>query len=129
MKQALIAGALVLVLGIALYSLQHLGQSGESGDGTLMVYCAAGVKKPVAEIARRYRDELGVDVQIQYGGTSTLLSQVQIAKRGDLFIAADETAVEAAREKGAVHEVLRSGGAVPGDRRRGGQPEIDRLDR
>ncbi|MGI9239821.1 MAG: molybdate ABC transporter substrate-binding protein [Verrucomicrobiales bacterium] len=106
MKQAIIAGALALVLGLALYSLQRLGESGESDGETLMVFCAAGLKRPVSEIARRYQEEFGVEVQLQYGGTSTLLSQVQIAKRGDLFIAADDSAVERAREKGAVREQL-----------------------
>ena len=38
-----------------------------------MVYCAAGIKKPVAEAAERYREEFGVEVQLQYGGTGTLL--------------------------------------------------------
>ena len=106
MKQGIVAGALVLVLGIALFSLRNLSDSGESGEGALMVFCAAGIKRPVAEIAARYQEEFGIEVQLQYGGTSTLLSQVQIAKRGDLFIAADDRAVEVAREKGAVREVI-----------------------
>ncbi|MFT4546129.1 MAG: molybdate transport system substrate-binding protein [Verrucomicrobiales bacterium] len=106
MKQAVIAIALALILGICVFSLQNLGNPGEERGGKLLVFCAAGVKKPVAAIARQYEEEFGVKVQLQYGGTSTLLSQVQIAKRGDLFIAADDTAVEAAREKGVVREVL-----------------------
>ena len=106
MRQALIAAGILLVLGLCLFSLKNLAGPGDEVEDTLVVFCAAGIKKPVAEIARRYQDEFGVEVQLQYGGTGTLLSQVQIAKQGDLFIAADDTAVATAKEKGAVREVL-----------------------
>jgi molybdenum ABC transporter molybdate-binding protein len=106
MKGVGIAIALALLLALLLFSLKRMGESGSSNGGTLMVFCAAGVKKPIVEIAKQYQEEFGVEVQLQYGGTSTLLSQVQIAKRGDLFIAADDTAVAKAGEKGATRETL-----------------------
>ena len=107
MKQLVAIVALVAVLGGAIFPLNHLGGSGAgAGDEDLMIYCAAGIKKPVAKIAAMYEEEFGVRVQLLYGGTGSLLSQVQVAKRGDVFIAADDTAVETARDKGAVREVV-----------------------
>ena len=70
------------------------------------VYCAAGMKKPAEAIAAAYREEYGVKVNFQFGGTVALLSQIESAPRGDLFIAADEHAIGLARKKGLIVETL-----------------------
>jgi molybdate transport system substrate-binding protein len=77
-----------------------------SSEKSLVVFCAANLKKPVEAVADQYRRETGVQINLQYGGTGTLLSQLQIAKQGDLFIAADDGAVNDARSKNLIHEVL-----------------------
>lgn len=72
----------------------------------LVLYCAAGVKPPVEQIVKMYKEEYSVDVRIQYGGSGTLLSNLSIAKRGDLYIAGDDSYIETAREKGLVAEAI-----------------------
>ncbi len=79
--------------------------SSQSGV-SLIVYCAAGLKKPVETAARQYESETGTRVSLQYGGTGTLLSQLQVAKRGDLYITAGEGAIEDARRLNLVRESL-----------------------
>lgn len=96
---------IVLVLGLAFLTWRYFDGRG-GGERSLMVFCAAGIKKPVAEIAERYREEFGVEVALQYGGTGTLLSQLKLAKRGDLFIAADSGAVADATRLGVIDEVV-----------------------
>ena len=86
-------------------------QSADAGDGgsparELVVYCAAGLKPPVEAVAREYQEATGVTVQLQYGGSGTLLSNLRVAGKGDLFIAADESYIRAAREFGLIEEVL-----------------------
>ncbi len=107
MKAAL-AILVALALGIGLLLLAHRGGNSGSGDGrqSLMVFCAAGIKNPVSAAAERYRDEFGVEVGLQYGGTGTLLSQLQVARQGDLFIAADELSIAKGREAGVALEVI-----------------------
>jgi molybdenum ABC transporter molybdate-binding protein len=106
--KALIAILVALAIGIgALVLVHHGGRTGSGGGGSaLAVYCAAGLKEPVSAIAERYEDELGVEVNLQFGGTGTLLGQLQVAKKGDLFIAADDLAVAKARESGVGQEVI-----------------------
>jgi molybdate transport system substrate-binding protein len=70
----------------------------------LTIFCAAGIKKPVEEIAAAYQKETGTEVRLQYGGTGTLLSQLKIAKQGDLFIAADDGAMADAKKLGVTKE-------------------------
>jgi len=71
----------------------------------LVMYCAAGIKPPVEAVARQYEREYGVPVQLQYGGTGTLLANLRVAKVGDLFLAADSSFTRLAREQGLLAEV------------------------
>jgi molybdenum ABC transporter molybdate-binding protein len=72
----------------------------------LTFYCAAGLKKPVEEVARAYEKECGTRVQIQYAGSGALLGQIQIAGTGDLYLAADDSYLDTAREKGLLAETI-----------------------
>jgi molybdenum ABC transporter molybdate-binding protein len=112
---------LLLVLGFILYRLGQPtsqpargpaeGASPEAATGTgapggLFMYCAAGLRAPVEQIAADYEREYGVDVQLQYGGSNTLLSQAEVSKIGDLYLAADTSYTERAVEKGLVKETI-----------------------
>ncbi len=76
-----------------------------TGDTTLVMFCAAGMKAPVSEIARRYHEEYGVTVQLQYGGSGTLLSSLEVAP-GDIYLAADSSYTTLAVESGLVAEAM-----------------------
>lgn len=73
---------------------------------SLTVYCAAGLKKPIEALAKQFEAETGIPVSLQYGGTGTLLSQIQVAKQGDLFIAADDGSLADAQKLNIVLESL-----------------------
>jgi molybdenum ABC transporter molybdate-binding protein len=77
-----------------------------AGQPPLIVYCAAGLKPPVERVAAEYERAYGVRVQLQYGGSGTLLSNLRVAGVGDLFLAADASYVETARSNRLVAEVL-----------------------
>jgi len=72
----------------------------------LVLFCAAGLKPPVEAVARRYERTYGIPVQIQYGGSGTLLSNIRVSHLGDLFLAADESYLKSARELGLVAETI-----------------------
>ena len=72
----------------------------------LLLYCAAGIRPPVEAAARQYQQEYGVEVQLQYGGSQTLLANIEASKRGDLYLPADDSYLQAARDKGQVQETL-----------------------
>ena len=46
--------------------------STEGGKRELLVYCAAGVKKAVEEIAGKFEQELGVNVVLEYASSGVL---------------------------------------------------------
>ena len=73
----------------------------------LLVYCAAGIKPAIEEAAAAFeREPFGVPVRLQYGGSGTLLNNLQIAKRGDIFIPADESYLDLARRHGIVADTF-----------------------
>lgn len=91
-------GSIVLLAGVIVFLIitappdaqpSFCGTGPSHIRGPLLVYCAAGMKKPVEEIVRRWEAETGVHVEVQYGGSGTLLSNLKIARVGDVFIAAD----------------------------------------
>ena len=72
----------------------------------LLLYCAAGMKPVVAEAVKNFRKETGIEISVQYGGSGTLLGNLQVAKKGDLYLAADISYIEIARSKGLLAEAI-----------------------
>lgn len=130
------AGSIValVVLGYLLFSAALDSQAGSTGTNTptnrghktankaalaatpatdsdatapLVVYCAAGVKAPIEAIAQAYEKErFGSPIQLQYGGSGTLLSNLRVANRGDLYIAADTSYIDLARQQDLLDEAI-----------------------
>ncbi|MEQ6120479.1 molybdate ABC transporter substrate-binding protein [Reichenbachiella sp. MALMAid0571] len=80
------------------------GQGNKEAAEELTMYCAAGMKPAVEQIAKAYQKEYGVNVNLQYGGSGTLLSNILVANQGDLYLAADESYIQKAQEKGLLDE-------------------------
>lgn len=72
----------------------------------LVFYCAAGLKTPVEETARQYEQEYGVPIRLEYGGSGTLLSKLRVTDSADLYLAADETYVDLARQQDLLAETI-----------------------
>jgi molybdate transport system substrate-binding protein len=68
----------------------------------LFLYCAAGLRPPVAEIAEAYRAERGVEVECDYAGSEVLLGRLKIAKRGDLYLPGEGVYLDQAAAAGLV---------------------------
>lgn len=100
--------SIVVVFGSYLYwrgSRRRAGGSGEQAK-QLLLYCAAGMRYPMEQIVNDYQRESGVRVQVQWGGSGTLLSKIEIAKTGDLYLAADDSYTGKAAGKGLAREQL-----------------------
>ncbi|SKA92490.1 molybdate transport system substrate-binding protein [Prosthecobacter debontii] len=107
MTRKLILFCLVLAAGaLVFFGLNSKRFSSSSAHKTLTVYCAAGLKRPVEELAAQYEKEFGVQVSLQFGGTGTLLAQLRVASQGDLFLAADEGAMDEAQKLKVIREVI-----------------------
>lgn len=112
----LVVGGALAIGGLAVLLRTDFGvlepsKGGPGGVGSanrVALYCAAGLRFPVEEIARQYEQEYGIAVEIQYGGSDTLLNQIEVNKfdTGDLFLAADAWYADQARQRGLAAEIM-----------------------
>lgn len=68
----------------------------------LLLYCGAGIRPPVQEIAEAFESEHGVKVVTDYAGSEVLLSKIKLARRGDLYMPGDKHYVEQAATEGMI---------------------------
>jgi molybdenum ABC transporter molybdate-binding protein len=100
-------GAIGLLIALMVWNQSPPSNpSGSPASRPLVVFCAAGIRGPVETIARQYEHEYGTPIQLQFGGSGTLLNNLRVAQRGDLFIAADSSFVSLALSNNLVNEVL-----------------------
>ncbi len=81
---------------VALLAFDPARWTRRASETSLVVYCAAGLKVPVEKAAREYEEAYGVEVQLQYGGSNTLLASLQVSDRADLYVPAEDAYVESA---------------------------------
>ncbi|HSH16166.1 MAG TPA: substrate-binding domain-containing protein [Verrucomicrobiae bacterium] len=106
-RVTLISSLLLLGVLSALLLWNSGSRPGSAGDQeTLLLYCAAGLKPAVEPTVRDYEEATGTRVQVQYAGSGTLLSNLKVAGRGDLYLAADNSFLESARASGIVAEII-----------------------
>jgi molybdenum ABC transporter molybdate-binding protein len=65
----------------------------------LIVYCAASNKSVLEAIRGDYERDYKVPLQIQYGASQTLLASLEVSATGDLYLPADDSYLELARER------------------------------
>ena len=68
---------------------------------SLTVYCAAGVRSAVEEMAKKFETEMGVSVKLEYANSGVLANRLKIDKEGglasaDIYIPADYTYIKKA---------------------------------
>ena len=104
---------LSIVLIIVLLGLMKMmsSKTADLSKDELVIYCAAGIRLPVAEITKNYTEEFGVPITIEYGSSgeleSKLLQDASYKKeRAHLYIPADVSFSKRTIEKGLTFESL-----------------------
>lgn len=97
---ALRIGALLAILGGA-YGL-WLTTSSVHSPKTLLVYVGAASKPPTEEVIRLYEKKTGVKVEAIFGGSGYILSQMKLAKRGDVYFPGSSDYMEKAKREGDI---------------------------
>ena len=106
-SSSLLAAGSVVIAATLILSLAMLGRrSGGDSAKPLTLFCAAGLSQPTEQIVAAFQRECGVQVQVQYGGSNTLLGQIEAGGMGDLFLVPEEMYADLARKKGLAQEVI-----------------------
>ncbi len=77
-----------------------------SPQASIVLFCAASNRAVMEAIREDYEQEFNRSVQIQYGASQTLLSSMKVSGAGDLFLPADDSYLELAKNEGLVAEVF-----------------------
>jgi len=96
--------ALFIGLSIALY-WQTAGDRSQIGP-PLIVYCAEALRVPLEAIKIEFEKETHQPVELRYGASQGILTQLQLSHQGDLFLPADDSYIELAKLKDLIAEVL-----------------------
>lgn len=100
-------GSVVLaVVLVALLRPFPRQQVSPGGKGTLLVWVAASQRAPMEQAARAYEQRSGCRVELSLGGSQSLLANLEISKKGDLYIPADDSYLAPARAKGLIDQTF-----------------------
>lgn len=72
------------------------------GAESLLVFAGAASKPPTEEAAKAFEKKTGVKVDLVFGGSGFVLSQMILAKKGDIYFPGSSDFMEVARKKGAI---------------------------
>ena len=95
-----------MVLSLPLVALFSLKTENNSKQDELILYCAAGLRLPIQKIVSDFENDYGVHVKIQFGGSGSLLANIEAVNRGDLYLAADSSYTEIGFTKGLINKSI-----------------------
>jgi len=78
----------------------ELTQPATEEPHSLLVYCGAGMRKPMNEIGTLFFEEYGISVNYNYAGSNTLLAQMELVRKGDVYMPGATYYFDIAKEKG-----------------------------
>ncbi|MSQ94511.1 MAG: molybdate ABC transporter substrate-binding protein [Gemmataceae bacterium] len=101
------AGSVALLAALigTLYWTRDPGPAA-STDVPLEVYCAEAMRLPLKAIAEEYEAETKQHVVLTYGASQSILTQMELAKKGDLFLPADDSYIRQAKKKNMLDDVM-----------------------
>jgi molybdate transport system substrate-binding protein len=104
-KKFAINSLIVFMLSHAIQSEPLPNNNGKAifpNRDALLVHCAAGMRKPIELCAKKFEDSLGIKVELSYDGSNRLLGQIELTRKGDVYICGDAEYADSAMAKGLV---------------------------
>jgi len=98
----LIAGCTSTLPGSTLASTVTITPTPGSSPDSILVFAGAGLKAPMQEIGQEFTRKSGIEVQYTYGGSGMLISQMNLTKKGDVFIPGSTVEFSTAQSQGLV---------------------------
>jgi molybdate transport system substrate-binding protein len=88
-----------LLLAVLLLSLSQRAESSPPG---LLIFAGAASKPATEGVIDSYKKKFGISVDVIFGGSGFVLSQMKLAKKGDLYFPGSSDFMEKAKKEGLV---------------------------
>jgi len=72
------------------------------GEQTLELFVGSATKPATEEVARLFEEKYGVKVELHFGGSGAMLSQMKLTGRGDIYFPGSSDFMEKAKEENLV---------------------------
>ncbi|MCP4599541.1 MAG: molybdate ABC transporter substrate-binding protein [Proteobacteria bacterium] len=73
-------------MSVALAMVSSCRQDTEGRTESLTVFCGSANKPAMEEIAVQFQKEKNIEVNMIFGGSGTLLSQIELSKKGEIYL-------------------------------------------
>ena len=76
-----------MIMALCTFTACGNDEPADLSDQTLQIFSGAGLAEPVQEIADTFKEQTGCEVEIVFGPTGQLITQIQTSESGDILIA------------------------------------------
>lgn len=105
-KLVLTASCCLLLFFLGMLGWDYLGSATAVAEEPLIVHSGAALRPCLEEIAQAYEKETGKKLELRYGGSQTVMTNLEVTGQGDLFLPGDDSYIRLAEKKGLLAEVL-----------------------
>lgn len=98
-------GALLLLValsGCSSGSSSAAGSGSPPASGKLLLFAGSASQPPTEEAIKLFKEKTGIDVEAVFGSSGTVLSQMELTKKGDLYFPGSSDYMEKAKSAGEV---------------------------
>jgi len=92
------------LLPLLLAILVGCGRSEEAGPTSLTLFCGSASKPAMEEIAARFERSTRIKVNTIFGGSGTLLSQIELSRQGEIYLPGSPDYIIIGNRKGLLVE-------------------------
>jgi len=91
-----------ITLFIAIFLTFFFIQKVQSSPTRMLIFAGAASKPATEETVRIFQERFGIPVDVIFGGSGFVLSQMKLAKRGDLYFPGSSDFMEVAKREGLI---------------------------
>ena len=88
---------------MTIFLILVIAQNSHSSSKKILIFAGAASKPATEEVIKIFNDKFGIPVDVSFGGSGFVLSQMKLTKRGDLYFPGSSDFIELAKKEGLVY--------------------------
>jgi molybdate transport system substrate-binding protein len=87
---------------ITLFLILFITPNSYSSSKRILIFAGAASKPATEEVIKVFQNRFGIPVEVTFGGSGFVLSQMKLAKKGDLYFPGSSDFMEGAKKEGVI---------------------------